>query len=221
MPPAWWIRAVANMPGFSRPSAFAATASTVSARWSARRLGETKRMRGVERLAGVGIDGQRHRQTDLDQRDRLFGHRQLEAQRIDPDDRRDLRAAGDVVADADDALRDQAGERCPDAGVGDRLAGHRDARARGLERAVRLLRRVQRDLVLLPRRLDLRPALVVLALRDDLLIEQRPDAVELRLGVIERRLGVHDVGHLLRVERLVRASRPSRDSICAALASAS
>ena len=34
-----------ELPGFSRPSAFDASASTVSARWSARRLGETKRMR--------------------------------------------------------------------------------------------------------------------------------------------------------------------------------
>jgi len=31
------------MPGFNRPSAFAATASTVSARCSGRRLGDTKR----------------------------------------------------------------------------------------------------------------------------------------------------------------------------------
>ena len=158
----------------------------------------------VERLARIGIDGQRDRQTGLDQRDRLFRHGQLQAQRVDADDRGHVRAAGHVVADADDALRDQAGERRPDVGVRHRLAGHRDARPRRLERTVGLLGRVQRDLILLPGGLDLRAALVVLALRDHLLIEQRLDAVELRFGVVERRLGVHHLRHLGRLERLVR-----------------
>ena len=44
------------------------------------------------------------------------------------------------------------------------------------QRAIRLLRDVLRHLVLLPRRVDLRPALVVLALRHDLLIEQRTNS---------------------------------------------
>ena len=123
-----------------------------------------------------------------------------------------LRAARDVVADADHALRDQAREWRAHTGVGDRLAREGDAGVRRLERAVRLLRRVQRNLILLPRRFDLGPSLIELALRDDLLIEQRTDAVELRLRPIERCLGVHDVGHLLRLERLAgREAEPRLD----------
>ena len=70
--------------------------------------------RGGELLAGIGVDGQAHRLSDLDLRDRLLGHGELDAQRIDADDRGDPRALGDVVADADRALGDEAGERRPD-----------------------------------------------------------------------------------------------------------
>ena len=108
----------------------------------------------------------------------------------------------DVVADADHALCHEAREWRADTGVGDGLPGECDARASGLEQAVRLLRRVQRNLILLPRGFDLGPSLIELALRNDLLIEQRSDAVELCLRPIERCLGVHDVWHLLRLERL-------------------
>ena len=84
----------------------------------------------------------------------------------------------------------------------DGLARQIDAGARRLQRAERLLRAVLRRLVLLPRRLHLRQPLLVLGLRDDLLIEQRLDAVEVGFGPVERRLGVQDVGHADRIERL-------------------
>ena len=78
----------------------------------------------------------------------------------------------------------------------------RQASARRLERPVRLLRGVLRHLVLLPRGVHLRAPLVVLALRYDFLIEQRLDAVELRLRQVERRLCVHHLGNVHGVERL-------------------
>ena len=56
--------------------------------------------------------------------------------------------------------------------------------------------------MLLARRLDLRASLFPFALRDDLLVEQRLDAVELRLCQVERGLGVHHFRHMFGVERL-------------------
>ena len=66
------------------------------------------------------------------------------------------------------------GERRADDRVGRRLAREIDAGAGGLQRSVRLLRAVERRLVLLPRGLHLRQPLLVLRLRDDLLIERAP-----------------------------------------------
>ncbi len=97
--------------------------------------------RGSELLARIGVDRQPHRLADLDQRDGLFGHRQLDAQRIDPHHRGDASPARDVVADADQPLGDQPGQRRPDRRVGHGLAGERDARTRAFERAIRLLGR--------------------------------------------------------------------------------
>ena len=50
--------AVANSPGFSRPSAFGATASTVSARWSVCNAGDTNRTFAANVFARIGVDGQ-------------------------------------------------------------------------------------------------------------------------------------------------------------------
>ena len=93
----------------------------------------------------------------------------------------------DVVADRDQPLGDDAGERRADDRVGERLARERDARARRLQRLILLRGAVLRRLVLLARRFDLRPALVELRLRDDALVEQRLDAGELALREVERR----------------------------------
>ena len=134
----------------------------------------------------------------------LFRDRELDAQRIDPHDGRDARAARDVVTDADQPLGDDPGQRCAHGGVGDRLAGERDPGASALERAIRLIGEVLLRLILLARRLELRTALVELALRDDLLIDERPHPVELGLGEIQRRLGVHHVRNLRAIERLAR-----------------
>ena len=55
--------------------------------------GDTKRTFAVNVFAGIGVDGQPHGLSGLDQRQRLLRDRQLDAQRIDPHDRGDLRAA--------------------------------------------------------------------------------------------------------------------------------
>ena len=128
--------------------------------------------------------------------------------------------ARDVVAGADEALGDEAVERRRTAvSATDLRASETRARAASSER-YDCSAAFCADLILLARRLDLGPALIELALRDDLLIEQRPHAVELRFGEIERRLGVHHVRHALGSNGCPAAS-PSRASICAALASAS
>ena len=158
--------------------------------------------RGRELLARIRVDGEPHLLADLDQRYVLFGHRQLDAQRIDSHDRGDARTARDVVADAHQPFGHESRQRRPDRRVGDRLAGERDASACALERAVQLVGQILLGLVLLPRQLELRAALVELALRDDLLLDERPHAVELRLGEVERGLGVHHVGDLHPIERL-------------------
>ena len=80
----------------------------------------------------------------------------------------------------------------------------------GLQRAERLLRAVERGLVLLPRGLHLRQALLVLRLRDDLLIQQRLDAVEVGFRPVERGLGVEDVGDADGIERLSGAEAEPR-----------
>ena len=80
---------MAKSPGFSRPSAFAAIASTVSARWSARSDGDTKRTFAANSSPGYASTVSRTGWPDLDERDGLLGHRQLDAQRIDPHDRGD------------------------------------------------------------------------------------------------------------------------------------
>jgi hypothetical protein len=112
-------------------------------------------------------------------------------QRVDADDGRDLHPLGHVVADRHQPLGDDAAERRADDGVGAGLARQRDAGARRLQRLVLLRGAVLGRLVLLPRRFHLRFPLVVFRLRDDALIEQRLDAVELALGEREARLGVY------------------------------
>ena len=125
-----------------------------------------------------------------------------------------MRATGDVVADADNALGNETGERRTNRRIGLRFSRQLDARACRLERSVRLFRHVQRNLELLPGDIDLSPALVVFALRHDLLIQQRFDPPELSLRQIERRLRVHDVRHALRIERLTGRETQARFDLC-------
>ena len=79
--------------------------------------------------AGIRIHLEVDGLTDADGRDELLGNGQLHAQRIDAHDDRDLHAPGDVIADRDQPLGDQAGKRRADDGVGQRLARERDAGA--------------------------------------------------------------------------------------------
>ena len=183
-----------------------------------RRRDELHRRR--ELLAGIGVDREPDLLTRLDERHGLFRDRQLDAQRIDPHDGRDARAARDVVADADQPLGDDPGQRCAHGGVGDRLAGERDPGASALERAIRLIGEVLRRLILLARRLELRTALVELALRDDLLV----DSDRIRLNSASARSSVAlafiTSGTFVRSNGWPETS-PSLASIWAALASAS
>src|SRR6185295_16522292 len=115
-----------------------------------------------EHLVRICIHREAHPLAVAYLRQVLLRHRQLDADGIDADHRGHLHAARDVVARAHEALGDDAGKGGADDGVGRRLAGEIDARARRLQRSKRLLRRVLRHLVLLPRGLHLRQLLVVL-----------------------------------------------------------
>ena len=149
---------------------------------------------------GIGVDLEIHRRADRNRRDELLGNRQLHAQRIDAHHDGDLDAFGDVVARRDETLSDQSGKRRAHHRVGDRFVRERHAGAGGLQRLILLRRAVLCRFVLLPRRLHLRPALIELRLRDDPLVEQRADPVELVLCQLESRLGVLDFRDAVRVE---------------------
>jgi hypothetical protein len=134
----------------------------------------------------------------------LFGDGELDSQRIDADDGGDAGAARDVVADADEPFGDESRQWCAHGGVSHGFPRQRHACACAFERPVRLVGQVLLRLILLARCLELGAPLIELALRDHLLIDQRPHAVEFRIGEIERRLGVHDVGNARLVEGLPR-----------------
>ena len=110
-------------------------------------------------------------------------------------------AFGHVVAGRHETLRHQAGERRPHDRVGDRLLRERDSCPSRLQRLVLLRRAVLGRFVLLARGFHLRPPLIEFRLRDDVLVEQRADAVELVLRQLESRLGVLHFRHGVDVER--------------------
>ena len=97
-------------------------------------------------------------------------------------------------------MSDQAGEGCAHHGVACRLTGERDSRAGGLQCLILLLGGVLGRFVLLPRRLDLRLALVVLGLRHNPVGQELLDAIELGLRKREIRPRVGDLGHLADIE---------------------
>src|SRR4051794_32698577 len=78
------ICAVAKKPGFNRPCGLGTIASSVSARVDATTEGETKRTCPRERFIGIGIYLELHRASGGHCRHILFGHGQLDPQRIDP-----------------------------------------------------------------------------------------------------------------------------------------
>jgi hypothetical protein len=108
--------------------------------------GETKRTFAVKTSFGIRVDRQPHGLAGLTMREVLLRHGQLDADRIDADDGRDLRAARHVVAGADERSATMPAKRRADDGVGGRPCARVDAGARRLQRAVRLLRDVLREL---------------------------------------------------------------------------
>ena len=103
------IRAVAKRPGFSSLSGLGTTASTRQRALVGLERGRDEADRAGELAAGIGVDLEGDRRADRDRRHELLGHGQLHAQRVDAHDDGDLHALGDVVADRDEPLGDQAG----------------------------------------------------------------------------------------------------------------
>ena len=94
-------------------------------------------MRPVNDCAGEGVDRRRDRLADADEPGLDAGNRQLQAQRIDLEQRDDRGRRLHVLAERHAALADESGERRDDGDVGDGLFGERQLRARLRDRRAR------------------------------------------------------------------------------------
>ena len=172
-------------------------------------------------LPRVGVDRERHGAADGHRGDVLRRDGQLDAQRVDAHDRRDLRPARDVVANRDQALGHDTVEGRPHHRVRQRLPRQRRARDGRGQRLILLQRAVAGGLVLPPGGFDLRLPQVELRSCDELLLEERAEAGEVGLREVVRGFGTGHFRHAVDVQAApVRSDRAVRRT-CATLASAS
>ena len=115
----------------------------------------------------------------------------------------------DIVAHRHEPLVDDAVERRTYDRVGERLARHRHARARGEKRLVLLLGAVAGDVVLPSGGVGLGVAPVEVGLGEQLPVEEHPRAIEIRLREIGRGARVGDFGDAIDLERRA-ASRETK-----------